>query len=81
MAVSSALQDGKVSGLESKYAGVMKVYLLDHDSRRAAAAVLSKAGYWLGTREPTSNTSTGRCRACEYHEVCPKSLFRDAHVS
>ena len=37
---------------------------------------MEKQGYWLGEREATSSTSVGKCRACEYSSVCPKSLFR-----
>ena len=48
-------------------------------SARAAAAersVMEKRGYWLGEREATSSTSAGKCKACDYNSVCPKSLFR-----
>lgn len=75
---SVALQAGKVEELESKFRGMMKVHLLDHDWKSAEVAVLRKSGYWLGTREPTSSTSVGKCRACEYNVDCPKSLFRPA---
>lgn len=74
--VSAALQDGKVSELELEYRGTMKVHLLAHDRKAAETAVLLKAGYWLGTREPTSSTSVGKCRACEYSNVCPRSLLK-----
>ena len=74
--VSKSLIDGKEKELESKYAGLMKVHVLNHDRPAAARAVDSKAGYWLGAREPTSSTSVGKCRACEYNSVCPKTLFR-----
>jgi CRISPR/Cas system-associated exonuclease Cas4 (RecB family) len=74
--VSAALQDEKVGELESQHRGTMKVHLLSHDRTAAERAVLQKAGYWLGKREPTSSTSLGKCRACEYNDVCPKSLLR-----
>lgn len=74
--VSAALMDGKTKELESEYIGKMKVHVLEHDLKRAEAAVLSKAGYWLKEREPVSSTSIGKCRACEYSSACPKSLYK-----
>jgi hypothetical protein len=75
--VSSALLENKSEEMESKYAGTMKFHVLRHDRSLAAKAVNSKAGYWLGAREPTSSMSVGKCRACEYHSVCPKTLYRE----
>lgn len=74
--VSGALMEGKIRELESEYLGKMKSYIFNHDLKRAEAAVLSRAGYWLEEREPISSTSVGKCRACEYRSVCPKSLYR-----
>ena len=74
--VSAALQDGKVSELESRYRGTMKVHLLARDREAAETAVHLKAGYWLGKREPIPTTSMGKCRACEYNDVCPRSLYK-----
>jgi len=75
--VSDTLFADKVEELEAKYRGVMRTHLLKHDRRLAEAAIAAKAGYWLNQREPTSSTSVGKCRACEYNGVCPKSLFKD----
>ena len=72
--VSVALQSGKVGDLEKRLEGRMKVHMLAHDRRAAVGAVASKSDYWLGKREPTSSTSAGKCRACEYVDLCPKSL-------
>ncbi|MDA4125433.1 MAG: PD-(D/E)XK nuclease family protein [Thaumarchaeota archaeon] len=74
--VSDSLQSDKVGELETRYKSTMKVHVLSHDRRAAVASVLEKRGYWLGEREPTSSTSVGKCRACEYNSVCPKSLFK-----
>jgi hypothetical protein len=74
--VSDHLQSGKVGELEKKYRNTMKVHILSHDRSAAEASVLEKRGYWLGEREPTSSTSVGKCRACEYNSVCPKNLFK-----
>ena len=74
--VSQALIRNKMWGLETKYHGRMKAHLLEHDIGRAEKAVFSKAGYWLKEREPASSTSVGKCRACEYNSVCPKSLYK-----
>ena len=76
--VSDALLADKVGELEAKYRGTMKAHLLRHDRRLAEAAVAAKAGYWLNQREPTSSTSIGKCRACEYSSVCPRSLFKES---
>ncbi len=74
--VSTSLEAGKLAELEAKYRKAMKVHLLTHDKALAEACILEKRGYWLGEREPTSSTSVGKCKACEYNSVCPKSLFR-----
>lgn len=74
--VSGALLERKTKWLEVKYPGSMKVHLLRHEPEKAERVIASKAGYWLEEREPTSSTSTGKCRACEYNSSCPKSLFR-----
>ena len=72
--VSAALLGGRERELESEFPDRMKMHILNHDRALAARAIDSKAGYWLGTREPTSSTSVGKCRACEYNAVCEKSL-------
>ncbi len=74
--VSDHLQSGKVGELETRYRNEMRVHVLSHDRSAAVASVMEKRGYWLGEREPTSSTSVGKCRACEYNSVCPKSLFK-----
>jgi PD-(D/E)XK nuclease superfamily len=74
--VSDALIEKRMSDLEVRYQGRMKAHLLEHDVGRAEAVVTSKAGYWLGQREPVSSTSVGKCRACEYNSLCPKTLFK-----
>jgi len=73
--VSDHLQSGKVGELEMRYKSLMKVHILSHDRAAAEASIMEKRGYWLGEREPTSSTSLGKCRACEYKSVCPRSLF------
>ena len=73
--VSGALLEGNTKWLEVRYPGRMKVHLLQHETAKAERAIASKAGYWLKEREPTSSSSTGKCRACEYNTSCPKSLF------
>jgi hypothetical protein len=74
--VSLALMEGKVEELEERYHGSMKVHILRHDRGVAEAAVEAKRGYWTGEREPTSSQSIGKCRACEYGQVCTKSLAK-----
>jgi CRISPR/Cas system-associated exonuclease Cas4 (RecB family) len=74
--ISGALLEGKTKWLEVRYPGRMKVHLLRHEPEKAEKAVASKAGYWLDEREPTSSSSVGKCRACEYNSSCPKSLFK-----
>ncbi len=74
--VSNALMEGRAGELESRYNGAMKVHLIKHDRGAAEASVAAKRGYWTGKREPTSSTSIGKCRACEYNSVCSKTLYR-----
>ncbi|HKT21297.1 MAG TPA: PD-(D/E)XK nuclease family protein [Nitrososphaerales archaeon] len=74
--VSQALLEGKTKWLEVWHPGRMKVHLLKHEAAKAERAIASKAGYWLEEREPTSSSSVGKCRACEYSSTCPKSLLK-----
>ncbi|HEV2390708.1 MAG TPA: PD-(D/E)XK nuclease family protein [Nitrososphaerales archaeon] len=74
--VSTHLQSGKLADLETEYRSAMKVHLLSHDRAVAEASIMEKRGYWMGEREATSSTSVGKCKACEYSSVCPKSLSR-----
>jgi len=74
--VSDALIEGKVGDLETSLNGVMKVHLLAHEKGVAEANVAGKRGYWTSERDPTSSTSVGKCRACEYVSVCPKSMVK-----
>ena len=74
--VSDALMSGKTAEMESRHDGLMKAHVFPHSRQAAAAAVMAKAGYWKGEREPASSTSVGKCRACEYCKVCPKSLAK-----
>jgi hypothetical protein len=74
--VSTYLESGELAGLETKYRNAMKVHLLPHDRVAAETSIMEKRGYWLGEREATSSTSVGKCKACEYNSVCPKTLFR-----
>ncbi len=74
--ISEAMLAGRVGELEAKQGGTMKTHILKHDRRLAIAAIEAKAGYWLNQRDPTSSTSVGKCRACEYGPVCPRSLFK-----
>ena len=74
--VSTHLKSRTLAELEAEYRGAMKLHLLDHDRAVAEASVMGKRRYWLGEREATSSESPGKCKACEYGAVCPKSLSR-----
>jgi PD-(D/E)XK nuclease superfamily len=74
--VSEALMKGKVTELEAEHAGTLKVHRLTHDRRLAEMAIAAKRGYWIGEREPTSSTNAGKCRGCEYRDVCVRSLAK-----
>ncbi|MDG7004329.1 MAG: hypothetical protein JRN41_02775 [Nitrososphaerota archaeon] len=74
--VSGALMDGTVEELEEAHQGSMKIHILRHERDLAEAAVEAKRGYWTGEREATSSRSIGKCRACEYNQVCVKSLAK-----
>jgi len=74
--VSTHLESRTLAELEAEYRGAMKLHLLDHDRAVAEASVMGKRRYWLGEREATSSESPGKCKACEYGAVCPKSLSR-----
>jgi len=76
LSVSDALIEDKVAELEMKHGGAMKVHVLAHDRSAAETSVKNKRGYWTGERQPTSSDSVGKCRACEYNLVCPKSLHK-----
>lgn len=72
--ISRALEEGTVAEFEARHNGAMKVHLLDHDVKAAEASVRRMGDYWLGEREARSSTSVAKCGACEYAEVCERSL-------
>ena len=74
--VSKYLESGQIQDLEAKNEGLMKVHVVKHDVAETEALVRSMQDYWLGRREPTSSTSVNKCKVCEYHAVCTKSLFK-----
>lgn len=74
--ISSRLQVGETDELEKEFSGSMRVHLLRHERGAAVAMLMEKRGYWLGEREPTSSTSVGKCKACEYNSACQRSLFK-----
>jgi CRISPR/Cas system-associated exonuclease Cas4 (RecB family) len=76
VAVSKALEAKKASELEAKYPGRIAVHYLNHDINAAEARVREMREYWLGQREAVPSSSINRCRACEYHSVCEKSLYK-----
>ncbi len=76
LSVSGSLMAERVRELESARGGSMKVHVVEHDRDRAQASIMAKRGYWTGEREPTSSTSIGKCRACEYSAKCMKSLVK-----
>lgn len=73
-AVSRHLLAGTVEVLEAQHRGMMKAFLLKHDVAEAEATVRLMQDYWLLKREPYSSDNPNKCAACEYNDVCPKSL-------
>ncbi len=73
--VSRCLESDRVEELERRHDGGVKVHLIKHDALAAEACVREMQGYWLEQRDPISSKSVNKCRACEYHSLCPKSLF------
>ncbi len=50
------------------------VHTIAYDRKDAAADVDWAKNYWLSNREPVPTKLAGKCRACEFKDVCPFSL-------
>jgi len=69
-----ALLDQKTSALEAKHQ--MKFFLVPHVASEAENAIIWAQDYWLRRREAIPTTSEGKCRSCEFNDVCAHSLFK-----
>lgn len=72
--ITRALLDGETSEMEARFG--MKFFVFPHDAAEAERAVAWAQGYWLGERGAVPTGSVGKCRICEYRDVCPYSLVR-----
>ncbi|MGA2198826.1 MAG: PD-(D/E)XK nuclease family protein [Nitrososphaerales archaeon] len=72
--VKDALARERTAQLEAKYG--MKFFLLPHVRTEAEDAVTWAQDYWLKRREAIPTTVEGKCRSCEFNDVCAFSLFK-----
>lgn len=49
-------------------------HVVDYSRDDAVADVKWAEAYWLSRREPIPTTKAMKCRACEFGQVCPRSL-------
>ncbi len=76
VSIRGALLEQKTAQLEAKYG--MKFFLMPHAGPEAESAIAWAQDYWLKKREAIPTTVEGKCRSCEFNEVCVHSLFKPA---
>ena len=54
----------------------MKVFVFPYARAEAKDAVAWAQDYWLGNRNPIPTKNESKCRACEYRDWCPYSLYK-----
>jgi len=72
--VIESLARHKTNEVEARYG--MKVFVFPYASAEAKDAVMWAQGYWLGNRKPIPTKNESKCRACEYRDWCPYSLYK-----
>src|SRR5438445_12622871 len=72
--VMGSLARRTTSELEAKYG--MRVFVFPYASSEAQDAVVWAQDYWLGNRNPIPTNNASKCRACEYGDRCPDSLYK-----
>jgi hypothetical protein len=72
--VKGALAKGETAQLESRYG--LKFFLLPHIRSEAEEAVSWAQDYWLKRREAIPTKAEGKCRSCEFNDVCVYSLAK-----
>ncbi len=64
----------------SKFASTSNNQVVVHSFsylREEAVRTLTKTeGYWLEERNPVPTSNPNKCRACEFRQVCPSSLYK-----
>ena len=75
--VKGALARQETAQLEARYG--MKFFLLPHIRSEAEEAVSWAQDYWLMRREAIPTRAEGKCRSCEFNDVCAYSLAKPQH--
>ncbi len=72
--VKGALAEEATAPLEARYG--LKFFLLPHVRSEAEEAVTWAQDYWLKRREAVPTKVEGKCRSCEFNNVCAHSLSK-----
>ncbi len=72
--VKEALAKEETAQLEAKYG--MRFFLFPHARSEAEGALTWAQDYWLRRREAIPTKVEGKCRSCEFNDVCAYSLFK-----
>jgi hypothetical protein len=74
LVIRLALLREETAFLEQKYE--MNFFLMPHVGLEAENAIRWAQDYWLNKREAIPTKIEGKCRSCEFNNVCAHSLFK-----
>jgi PD-(D/E)XK nuclease superfamily len=72
--IKYALLQEQTAFLEQKYE--MNFFLMPHVGTEAENAITWAQDYWLNRRAAIPTKIEGKCRSCEFNNVCAHSLFK-----
>ncbi len=73
--ITDRLLAGDPERLEKQFRGRLKFHLTQYKPENALRSVRWAQDYWLGRRDAIPSRSYGKCKACEYSNVCKYSLY------
>jgi len=74
--VMIALLGDSCEELERRYQGSLRVHTFDYNRQEATDAVTWAQDYWLMRREAVPTKNPLKCKACEFRDLCPLSLWK-----
>jgi hypothetical protein len=73
--IVSTLLKGVDNKLERQHHGNLKIHNFNYDRQEATDVVTWAKDYWLRRRNAIPTRKPVKCKACEFHEICPSSLW------
>ncbi len=76
-----ALPSKKPKLIEELYRGKARVHLVSFNKEAILQQVEWAKDYWLSNREPLPTKNPWKCKACEFNNTCPSSLWDSSQGS